>query len=72
MTYYFLVGSQAVSTYPDIANIVDSWDGDVIRFDTETMNPPMLMQMVDGWNDYVEITEAEYETIYNQLHPESK
>lgn len=72
MTYYFLVGSQAVSTYPDIENITDPMDGDVICFDTETMTPPMLMEMADGWHDYVVISESEYQTILNQLHPKSK
>jgi hypothetical protein len=71
MTYYFLVGQQAVGHYPNIQNI-EPFDGDVICFDTETMTPPQLMQMADGWIDFVEINEEEYQTIYNQLYPESK
>jgi hypothetical protein len=71
MKYYFLVGSEAVGHYPNIQNI-EPFDGDVICFDTETMTPPMLMEMADGWHDYIVIDEVEYETIYNQLYPESK
>ena len=72
MKYYFLIGYEAVSTYPNIANITDPRDGDVICFDTEKNNIPELMGWINGWLDHVEITEAEFETIYNQLYPESK
>jgi hypothetical protein len=71
MKYYFLVGQQAVGYYPDIERI-SPFDGDVICFDTETMTPPMLMQMADGWIDFVEIDGEEYETIFKKLYPDIK
>lgn len=67
MKYFFLLGEQAVSDYPDLDNI-QVIDGDVIMFDTETMTPPQLMEMVDGWYDYLQITEEEYTRIYNLLY----
>jgi hypothetical protein len=71
MKYFFLVGSQAVSDYPDL-DFIDYMGGDVIMFDTETMTPPQLMEMADGWHDFLVITEDEYTRIYNLLYPESK
>lgn len=66
MKYYFLVGDQAVSDYPNIDHI-DSQDGDVIMYDTETMTPPELMEMASGWGDILQITEEEYRRIYNTI-----
>lgn len=71
MKYFFLVGSRAVSDYPNLDNI-GPFDGDVIMFDTETMTPPQLMEMTDGWHDYLQITEEEYTWILNLLYPDLK
>lgn len=66
-TYYYLVGTEAVSTYPDIHKL-DPMDGDVICFDTEKMTPTQLLEMIDGWMDFIEITEEEYNEIYSILY----
>lgn len=71
MIYYFIVGSQAVWEYPnaqDVANVINDLDGDIICFDTETMTPPQLLDLVNGWNDYQEIGESLYNEINNLLN----
>ena len=70
MRYYFIVGSQAVWEYPNphkIADVINNCDGDIICFNTETMTPPQLLDMVDGWHDHLEIGESLYNEINNLL-----
>jgi hypothetical protein len=66
MKYFFLVGSTAVFNYPDLDDM-DSMDGDVFCYDTETMTPPDLLDMADGWHDHLQITEEEFVRIYKIL-----
>lgn len=70
MIYYFIVGTQAVWEYPNphkIADVINDLDGDIICFNTETMTPPQLLDMVDGWHDHLEIGESLYNEINNLL-----
>jgi hypothetical protein len=59
MKHFFLVGSEAVASYPDLDEMY-FMDGDVFCFDTETMTPNDLLDMADGWHDHLEITEEEF------------
>ncbi len=71
MKYFFIVGSQAVWAYPNaqkVADVINDLDGDIIYFDTETMIPPQLLDLVDGWNDYQEIGASLYNEINNLLN----
>jgi len=70
MIYYFIVGEQAVWGYPDaqkVADAINNYDGDLICFDTETMTPPQLLEMFDGWHDHIDIGESLYDEISNLL-----
>lgn len=69
-TYFYLVGTQAVAKYPNIQEI-EPFDGDVICFDTETMTPTDLLEMTNGWFDFIEISEQEYNEIYSILYPKN-
>lgn len=73
MKYFYLVGTAAVWQYPnldEVANVINDLGGELICFDSATMSPTQLLEMVDGWHDFQEIEESEYDTINNQLQYE--
>jgi hypothetical protein len=67
MKYYFVVGSRAVWECPnaqDVANAINEYEGDIVCFDAETMTPPQLLDLVDGWHDHREIEMS----LYNEIN----
>lgn len=70
MKYFYIVGTQAVWEYPKLSKVVskiDEHDGELICFDSDTMTPTQLLEMVDGWHDFLEIEESEYDEINNLI-----
>jgi len=70
---YFLLGQDAVVIYHEhsINNLLKkelNGSYDVLKIDEHT-DPWHLMSRVDGWMGWCEITEEEYNIIYNHINP---
>jgi hypothetical protein len=70
---YFLLGQDAVVVYQEndsVAPLLEGYKGncDILMIDRET-DPYYVMEKVDGWMGWCEITESDYNILYNHLHP---
>lgn len=69
---YFLLGQDAVVTYEDhfINGLLKEFTGnyDILKIDEHT-DPLRLMSKVDGWLGWCEISEEDYNIIYNHMNP---
>lgn len=69
---YFLLGQDAVVTYQEhsINKLLEEFTGnyDVLKIDEHT-DPLNLMGRVDGWMGWCELSEEDYNILYNHINP---
>jgi hypothetical protein len=69
MKTYILVGETAVKLFLDndfteLENLIKDYNGgDIIAWNKETDSVSTLLDMLSGWNDYIELTESDIENI---------
>lgn len=70
---FFLFGTEVCDVHSIsgdasiIAYLINKNEGDIISFDSSTEHPNILLSKYDGWNEWVEISEQEYNLISSKL-----
>jgi len=75
ITKYFLLGQQAIRVYEEknsVDTLLEAYKDmfDVLMIDSDT-DPCYVMDKVSGWDGSLEITESDYNILYNHLHPKT-
>ena len=69
MKTFILVGEQAVSRFNNQdweqfeEIILEDFDGDIIAWDKEADSTSTLLNMLRGWNDFIELSEQDLKDI---------
>ena len=69
MKTFILVGEQAVSRFNNQdweqfeEIILEDFDGDIIAWDKEADSTSTLLNMLSGWNDFIELSEQDLKDI---------
>jgi hypothetical protein len=70
---FFLFGTEVCDVYSIsgdaniIAYLIKGGNGDLVSFDSSSEHPNILLSKYDGWNEWVEISEHEYNLITSKL-----
>jgi len=69
MKTYILVGETSVklfleNNFTELENLIKDYNGgDIITWDKETESVSVLLDMLRGWNNYIELTESDIKNI---------
>lgn len=69
MKTFILVGQQAITNFQEEnwsdfqADILMDYTGDIISWNKETDNVSALLDMLSGWNDFIELSEQDLKDI---------
>ena len=69
MKTFILVGEQAITNFQEEnwsdfqANVLMDYAGDIIAWDKETDSVATLLDMLSGWNDFIELSEQDLKDI---------
>ena len=69
MKTFILVGERAIANFQEEnwsdfqANVLMDYDGDIISWNKETDSVSTLLDMLSGWNDFIELSEQDLKDI---------